>query len=179
MLAKIQHFVYNCIQKRENGGIVLFVIGDYIVHPMHGAGVIENIVSRRISGDERDYYVLKLPAGDMVVMVPVDGCENIGVRPVISHDEAVGILDSFPKIEVNMTQNWNKRYRENMDKIKSGNLLEVGEVVKGLMCRDLERGLSTGERKMLHSAKQILISELVIALDTDYDQVEQKLSAAI
>ena len=165
--------------EKQIGGIVLFVIGDHIVHPMHGAGIIENIVSRRISGDERDYYVLKLPAGDMVVMVPVDGCENIGVRPVISHDEAVGILDSFPKIEVNMTQNWNKRYRENMDKIKSGNLLEVGEVVKGLMCRDLERGLSTGERKMLHSAKQILISELVIALDTDYDQVEQKLSAAI
>ena len=173
MLAKIQHFVYNCIQKRENGGIVLFVIGDYIVHPMHGAGVIENIVSRRISGDERDYYVLKLPVGDMVVMVPVDGCESIGVRPV------VGILDAFPDIEVSMTQNWNKRYRENMEKIKSGNLLEVGEVVKGLMCRDLERGLSTGERKMLHSAKQILISELVIALDTDYEHVEQKLSSAI
>ena len=78
-----------------------------------------------------------------------------------------------------MTQNWNKRYRENMEKIKSGNLLEVGEVVKGLMCRDLERGLSTGERKMLHSAKQILISELVVALDTDYEHVEQKLSSAI
>lgn len=104
MLAKNQHFVYNCKQKRENGGIVLFVIGDYIVHPMHGAGVIENIVSRRISGDERDYYVLKLPVGDMVVMVPVDGCESIGVRSVISHDEAVGILDAFPDIEVSMTQ---------------------------------------------------------------------------
>ena len=115
----------------------------------------------------------------MVVMVPVDGCESIGVRPVISYDEAVGILDAFPDIEVSMTQNWNKRYRENMEKIKSGNLLEVGEVVKGLMCRDLERGLSTGERKMLHSAKQILISELVVALDTDYEHVEQKLSSAI
>ena len=157
----------------------MFVIGDHIVHPMHGAGVIENIVSRRISGDERDYYVLKLPVGDMVVMVPVDGCESIGVRPVISYDEAVAILDAFPKIEITMTQNWNKRYRENMDKIKSGNLLEVGEVVKGLMCRDLERGLSTGERKMLHSAKQIRISELVIALDTDDEQVEDKLISTI
>lgn len=157
----------------------MFAVGDYIVHPMHGAGIIENIVSKRINGDEREYYVLKLPVGDMVVMVPVHGCECIGVRPVISHDEAVGILEAFPRIETSENQNWNKRYRENMDKIKSGNLLEVGEVVKSLMCRDNERGLSTGERKMLHSAKQILISELVIALDSDYEQIEKQLSISI
>ena len=157
----------------------MFVIGDYIVHPMHGAGVIENIVNKRINGDEREYYVLKLPVGDMVVMVPVAGCECIGVRPVVGRDEALEILNAFPNIEFSMTQNWNKRYRENMDKIKSGNLLEVSEVVKGLMCRDVERGLSTGERKMLHSAKQILISELVIALDTNYGQIEEKLSSSI
>lgn len=157
----------------------MFVIGDYIVHPMHGAGVIENIVNKRINGDEREYYVLKLPVGDMVVMVPVEGCECIGVRPVVSRAEAQEILNTFPNIEISMTQNWNKRYRENMDKIKSGNLLEVSEVVKGLMCRDVERGLSTGERKMLHSAKQILISELVIALDTNYGQIEEELTSAI
>lgn len=157
----------------------MFVIGDYIVHPMHGAGVIENIVNKRINGDEREYYVLKLPVGDMVVMVPVEGCECIGVRPVVSRAEAQEILNTFPNIEISMTQNWNKRYRENMDKIKSGNLLEVSEVVKGLMCRDVERGLSTGERKMLHSAKQILISELVIALDTNYGQIEEELTSSI
>ena len=157
----------------------MFVIGDYIVHPMHGAGVIENIVNKRINGDEREYYVLKLPVGDMVVMVPVEGCECIGVRPVVSRAEAQEILNTFPNIEISMTQNWNKRYRETMDKIKSGNLLEVSEVVKGLMCRDVERGLSTGERKMLHSAKQILISELVIALDTNYGQIEEELASSI
>ena len=157
----------------------MFAVGDYIVHPMHGAGIIESIVSKRINGDEREYYILKLPVGDMVVMVPVQGCEAIGVRPVISRDEAVGILEAFPKIVTSETQNWNKRYRENMDKIKSGNLLEVGKVVKSLMCRDTERGLSTGERKMLHSAKQILISELVIALDLDYEQIEKQLSISI
>ena len=157
----------------------MFVIGDYIVHPMHGAGVIENIVNKRINGDEREYYVLKLPVGDMVVMVPVAGCECIGVRPVVSRAEAQEILNTFPNIEISMTQNWNKRYRENMDKIKSGNLLEVSEVVKGLMCRDVERGLSTGERKMLHSAKQTLISELVIALDTNYGQIEEELTSSI
>lgn len=157
----------------------MFVIGDYIVHPMHGAGIIENIISKKINGDEREYYVLKLPVGDMVVMVPVEGCENIGVRPVVKPSEADSVLDAFSEINISMTQNWNKRYRENMDKIKSGNLLEVAEVVKGLMCRDAERGLSTGERKMLHSAKQILVSELVIALDTDYEKIEMRLSSSI
>ena len=157
----------------------MFEIGDYIAHPMHGAGVIEGIVTKKINGAERDYYVLKLPVGDMVVMVPVEGCESIGVRAIISDSDARNVLDSFSGLEICMTQNWNKRYRENMDKLKSGNLLEVASVVKGLMCRDNERGLSTGERKMLHSAKQILISELVIAMRTDYEQIEKELYASI
>ncbi len=157
----------------------MFSIGDYIVHPLHGAGVIENIVSRRISGQQRDYYVLKLPVGDMVVMVPVLGCESIGVRSIISADEAERVMDAFKTIEVEMTANWNKRYRENMDKIKSGDLMSVASVVKGLMSRDSERGLSTGERKMLHSAKQILISELVVATKLDYDGIEERLNAAL
>lgn len=157
----------------------MFQIGDYIVHPMHGAGVIESVVTKKINGQQRDYYVLKLPVGDMVVMVPVAGCENIGVRSIISKGEAENIFKSFKDLEVSMTQNWNKRYRENMDKIKSGNLLDVASVVKGLMRRDSERGLSTGERKMLHSAKQILISELVIATEMDYEGVEQRLYASL
>ena len=157
----------------------MFEIGDYIAHPMHGAGVIEGIVTKKINGAERDYYVLKLPVGDMVVMVPVEGCESIGVRAIISDSDAREVLDSFSGLEICMTQNWNKRYRENMDKLKSGDLLEVASVVKGLMCRDNERGLSTGERKMLHSAKQILISELVIAMSSDYEQIEKELYASI
>ncbi len=157
----------------------MFKIGDYIAHPMHGAGVIESIVTKKINGTERDYYVLKLPVGDMIVMVPVIGCEDIGVRSIISRGEAEKVFDAFKELEISMTQNWNKRYRENMDKIKSGNLIDVAAVVKGLMRRDGERGLSTGERKMLHSAKQILISELVIATDSDYDKVEKRLYAAI
>ena len=157
----------------------MFEIGDYIAHPMHGAGVIKGIVTKKINGAERDYYVLKLPVGDMVVMVPVEGCESIGVRAIISDSDARKVLDSFSGLEICITQNWNKRYRENMDKLKSGDLLEVASVVKGLMCRDNERGLSTGERKMLHSAKQILISELVIAMSSDYEQIEKELYASI
>lgn len=157
----------------------MFEIGDHIAHPMHGAGVIENIVTKKINGAQRDYYVLKLPVGDMVVMVPVCGCEGIGVRAIISKSEAENVMEQFGKLDVSMTQNWNKRYRENMDKIKSGNLLDVAAVVKGLMHRDNERGLSTGERKMLHSAKQILISELVVATELDYDCVERRLCASL
>ena len=155
-----------------------FRVGDRIAHPMHGAGVIDSVVKRKINGTERDYYVLKLPAGDMLVMIPVDTSAEIGVRPIVDADEAEKILGSIPGLEIEMTQNWNKRYRENMLKIKSGNLLEVAAVVKGLMQRDKERGLSTGERKMLHSAKQILISEIVLSESASYEEVEERLNSA-
>ena len=157
----------------------MFVIGDYIVHPMHGAGMIQSIISKRIDGDDRDYYVLKLPVGDMLVLIPVIGCESIGVRPIVSREDALGVLAAFPEIDTQMTQNWNKRYRENMLKIKSGNLYDVATVVKSLMNRELERGLSTGERKMLHSAKQIFVSELVVSLNKSYEEVEALISAAV
>lgn len=140
-----------------------FRVGDRIAHPMHGAGTIDSIVRKKVSGRERDYYVMKLPVGDMLVLIPVETSTAIGVRPIVDADEAEKILGSIPELEIEMTQNWNKRYRENMMKIKSGNLLEVAAVVKGLMQREKERGLSTGERKMLHSAKQILISEIVLS----------------
>ncbi len=156
-----------------------FRVGDRIAHPMHGAGVIDSVVKRKINGTERDYYVLKLPAGDMLVMIPVDTSAEIGVRPIVDADEAEKILGSIPGLEIEMTQNWNKRYMENMLKIKSGNLLEVAAVVKGLMQRDKERGLSTGERKMLHSAKQILISEIVLSESASYEEVEERLNSAL
>lgn len=158
---------------------MIFRVGDRISHPMHGAGVIDSIVRRKINGAERDYYVLKLPVGDMRVMIPVNGSDAIGVRPIIGAEEAEKIMDSIPGIEVSMTQNWNKRYRENMFKIKSGDLMEVAEVVKGLMERENDRGLSTGERKMLHSAKQILISEIVLSSSASYEAVEDRLNKCL
>ncbi|MEG2007213.1 MAG: CarD family transcriptional regulator [Oscillospiraceae bacterium] len=156
-----------------------FRVGDMIAHPLHGAGVIDRIEKRKINGTEREYYVLKLPVGDMQVMIPVESCGDIGVRPIVDHDEARRIIDSIPEIDISMTQNWNKRYRENMLRIKSGDLMEVAAVVKGLMSRDKDRGLSTGERKMLHSAKQILISEIVLSVSSDYDAVEAELNTAM
>ena len=157
----------------------MFSVGDRIAHPMHGAGIIDSIVKRKVDGAEKDYYVLKLPVGDMLVMIPVESCESIGVRPIVAADVAEQIIRAIVDIEVNMTQNWNKRYRENMLKIKSGDLLEVAAVIKGLMLRDTDRGLSTGERKMLHSAKQILISEIVLSESSSYEEVEQRINVAV
>ena len=157
----------------------MYKIGDQIAHPLHGAGVISGIETRRINGCNRDYYTMHIPVGDMTVMIPTETCDIIGIRPVIDAARADIIFASIPDIEVSSNQNWNKRYRENMVRIKSGDLLEVAAVIKSLVFRDNERGLSTGERKMLHSAKQILISEIVLAQHVSYDEVEQRLYTAI
>ena len=157
----------------------MFKIGDKVAHPMHGAGIIDGIEERTINGCTRQYYVLKMPTSDMIVMVPVDTCEAIGVRPIIDPKAAQSLLDKMASIETDMTQNWNRRYRENMQRIKSGDLLEVAKVVKSLVKRDAEKGLSTGERKMLHSAKQILISELVLCQKKTYEEVETWLNAVL
>ena len=122
---------------------------------------------------------MHIPVGDMTVMIPTETCTIIGIRPVIDAERAEAILDSIPEIEVSDNSNWNKRYRENMLRIRSGDLLEVAAVIKSLVYRDNERGLSTGERKMLHSAKQIFISELVIAQNIAYEEAENRLYSAI
>ncbi len=157
----------------------MFCVGDKIVHPMHGAGVVENIVENKIDGVVREYYVMRLPVRAMVVMIPTHNCLEIGVRPIADLQQAQRILEGLPSVQAEVEQNWNRRYRENMERLKSGNLLEVAKVIKALMVRDTERGLSNGERKMLHSAKEILVSELVLALDADYDTVEAKVTAAL
>lgn len=154
----------------------MFQVGDKIVHPMHGAGIVDGIVERKVNGVSRNYYSLKLPVGGMLVMIPTETTSAIGVRPVVDAQEAEAVLAALPGIEVESDQNWNRRYRENMLRLKSGNLIEVARVVKSLVKRDLERGLSNGERKMLHSAKQILISEIVLSECTSYEEVEARIN---
>ena len=157
----------------------MYQVGDKVVHPMHGAGVVDSIVQKKVDGLLRDYYILKLPNRSMVVMIPTDSSDEIGVRPVIDGDQADLILAAIPSIQVEMTANWNHRYRENMERMKSGDLYEVARVIKGLTVRDTDRGLSTGERKMLHSAKQILISEIVLSKSVSYEMVEEELNTAL
>ena len=157
----------------------MFSIGDLVVHPMHGAGVIDDIVRERVAGKTKEYYVFKMPMGGLILKIPTENSQAIGIRKVISKAEADELLEAIPSIAVEHNANWNKRYQENLLRLKSGDLREVAQVIKGLMRRDTLRGLSTGERKMLHSAKQIMISELVLVLGSDYKSVEGQLDHAM
>lgn len=157
----------------------MFQIGDKIVHPMHGAGVIDSIATQRVNGVVRDYYVLKLPVGGMQVMVPTENSAEIGVRPIVAAGKAEEIIAALRDIQVENDSNWNRRYRENMLRLKSGDLMEVACVMKGLILRDEKKGLSTGERKMLHSAKQILISEIVLSQNASYEEIEGRINMAL
>lgn len=103
----------------------MFQVGDKIVHPMHGAGVVDSIVSKKVNGVVREYYLLKIPVGGMLVMIPPRTAKRSAVRPVVNSAEADRIIASIPDIEVDMTANWNRRYRENMLRLKSGDLTEV------------------------------------------------------
>lgn len=152
-----------------------YQIGDRIAHPLHGAGVISALEEKRVDGVNRVFYVMRLPFGDMLIKFPQDTCEKVGVRPIHSSEEIHDILSRIPDIDLDMEQSWNKRYRENMLRIRSGDLLTVSGVIKGLLRRDAVRTLSTGERKMLHTAKQILASEIALAMELDYDEVEKRL----
>ena len=151
----------------------MFNVGDKIVYPMHGAGTIDAIENKNILGEEQSYYVIKMP-GEVKVMVPTEKAEQIGVRSVINKEEASKVIAVLEHNETEMSQNWNKRYRDNMDKMKSGDVYEVADVVRNLAFKQKETGsLSTGEKKMFSNAKQILISELVLAEHASAEEVEQ------
>lgn len=157
----------------------MYNIGDRIVHPLHGAGTIDGITTRNINGADLEYYILKLPTNNMTLMVPVATSEKIGIRNIISHKRAEELFTLMSTTKIEENTNWNKRYRENAAKIKSGDLNEVVKVIKALVFRDLSHGLSTGERKMLHSAKQILLSELVLVMNVTYKEIEHKIDMII
>ena len=157
----------------------MFNIGDKIVYPMHGAGVIEELETKEILGEKRDYFIIKMPIGDMKVMVPVANVDEIGVREIISKDEVEEIMLILEGQKTTMPQNWNRRYRANMDRIKTGDIHEIASVVRNLTLLDNEKSLSTGERKMLSNAKQMLLSELVLVTEKSSDEVEKLVDQAI
>lgn len=150
----------------------MYEIGDKIVYPMYGAGIIESIEEKEVLGKKQKYYIMRIPAGDMTVMIPMINCDDIGVRFVIDKQEAMNVLETFRNAPVVDDSNWNKRHRDNMVKIKSGDVYQVLEVVKDLMYRDKSKGLSTSERKMLNNAKQIMVSELVLSAVAKEEDIE-------
>ena len=149
----------------------MFNVGDKIVYPMHGAGTIDAIEEKDILGEKQNYYIIKMP-GEVKVMVPISKAGDIGVRSVIDKAEAGKVLEVLEANETEMSNNWNKRYKENMEKMKSGSIYEVADVVRNLSYKQKEKGLSTGEKKMLNNAKQILVSELVLAEHASENEVE-------
>ena len=150
----------------------MFNVGDEVVYPMHGAGTIHAIEKKNILNEEQDYYIISMP-GEVKVMVPTEKAVEIGVRNVIDKNDVSKVLNILEQDQTEMSDHWNKRYRDNMDKRKSGDIYEVADVVRNLSFKQKEKGLSTGEKKMLNNAKQILISELVLAEHVSQSEIEK------
>ena len=149
----------------------MFNVGDKVVYPMHGAGVIESIEERAILDERQSYYIIKMP-GEVKVMVPTAKAEEVGVRNIIDKASAEKVIQVLEQESTEMSMNWNKRYRDNMEKMKTGNIYEIADIVRNLSFKQKEKGLSTGEKKMLLNAKQILVSELVLAEQKDLSEIE-------
>ena len=141
----------------------MFSLGDNIVHPMHGAGIVQQIEEKKILGQVKQYYVLKLPCNDMNVMVPVDAESSVGMSMVQGQQTIDRAIEILGEESTAMDSNWNRRNRDNMDKLRTGDILQVAEVVRNLMRVDRAKGLSAGEKKMLANARQILISEIILS----------------
>lgn len=157
----------------------MYQIGDKILYPTHGAGVIEEIEERTVLGKKHEYYILRLQPEGMKVMIPKDGCDDIGVRYIISCEEGAKVLERFRDEPIDLDENWNRRQRDNMERLKSGDIYRVLTVVKNLMFRDRQKGLSTSERKMLATAKRILVSEIVLCGAAGLSDAESILSDTI
>ena len=156
----------------------MFSIGDKVVYPMHGAGIIQDIEEKNILGEKTAYYIIKMP-GEVKVMVPTAKAEEIGMRNIIDGETASKVFQVLETDSTEMSLNWNKRYRDNMEKMKSGDIYEVADVVRNLSFKQKERGLSTGEKKMLLNAKQILVSELTLAENAQKEAIEELVDSKI
>jgi CarD family transcriptional regulator len=145
----------------------MFCVGDVVVYPHHGAGVIEGISEKDVEGETKQYFVLRMCQGNLKVMVPADNSLQVGLRSVICKDDVKKVLGVLGEEQSPMPSNWNHRYKKNRDKLRSGDIFQVAEVVRNLTLRDMEKGLSSGEKRMLVQARDILASELMYAVDVE------------
>src|SRR6267143_1808613 len=156
-----------------------FDVGDKVVYPHHGAATIERREKKEAFGEKRDYLVLRLAYGDLTLMVPADNAEEIGLRDVINDEEVEEVFAVLRKKEARMPTNWSRRYKNHVEKLKSGDIYQVAEVVRNLSIRDKDKGLSAGEKRMLTKARQILVSELTFAINVTEEEAEQRLDDAL
>ena len=157
----------------------MFSIGDKVSYPMHGAGLIKTIEERQILGETRSYYIVHIDHGNMDVMVPVVGCENVGLRPIVDKGALDAVFKSLGAESEPMDDNWNRRNRDNIERLKTGNLNTVAAVIRDLARVDSVKKLSTGEKKMLSNAKIILASEMAMVLEKTEDEVMHMIEEAI
>ena len=157
----------------------MFKIGDKVAYPMHGAGIIKCIEQVKILGEDTQYFILEPCVGELEIKIPVARIESIGLRYIVSESEADAVIAEFGDCECAETSNWNKRYRENLEKLKAGDIFEVARITKTLIIRDRKKSLSNFERKMLSNAKNILISELVMSKNSTYADIEELLMSKI
>lgn len=158
----------------------MYQIGEKIVYPMHGAGIVQAIEEKEVLGETQKYYVLKIASTEMKLMVPVNTAESIGVRPVITPSDLQEVFQNVQNsVDEEESPNWNKRYRENLSKIKTGDIVEVAKVVKSLTNREKEKPLSTCEKKLLTNARSILVSEFILSTDDTEDKAEERVDMLI
>jgi len=153
--------------------VVMFQIGAMAVYPAHGVGVIESIQDREVAGLLQRFYIMRLLDTDMIIMIPTNNAHNIGLRTVIDAKSVTEVFDILKKRPTRLNnQTWNRRYRDYMDKIKTGSLFRVAEVLRDLTLLKLEKELSFGERKMLDTAKNLLVKELSLVNNKEEDEIE-------
>ncbi len=157
-----------------------FNVGDKVVYPHHGAAIIEGLEPRELFGEKREYYILKLAYGDLTLMVPTDSTDEVGIREVTPAREMPKVFKVLKKQEATTnTTNWSRRFKANVEKLRSGDIYQVAEVVRSLHQRDKEKGLSAGEKRMLTKARQILVSELTFANDCNEQEAERLLDEVL
>jgi len=157
----------------------LYKVGDKVVYPHHGAGTVVKREKREVLGEKREYLTIKILHNDMTVNVPSENAEAVGLRKVIGEDMVKVVVKALTGGGTQMPKNWNRRFKHNRDKMKTGDILELAEVVRNLSLRDSEKGLSTGEKQMFVKAKKILASELMYAKDMDEEEAAEWLDGVL
>ena len=149
-----------------------YSVGDTVVYPHHGAAVIEREETRKLLGEERSYLVLRLTYGDLTIKVPADQTDEVGLRNVCDDDEIEEVLDVLRLRGAKVPTNWSRRFKANNEKLKGGDIMKVSEVVRDLALREMDKGLSAGEKRMLSKARQVLVSELAASLEKEDEAAE-------
>jgi CarD family transcriptional regulator len=157
----------------------LYRVGDKVVYPHHGAGTVVKKETRQVLGEKREYLTIQILHNDMTVNVPADNAEKVGLRKVIDEATVQDVVKALTGNGTTMPKNWNRRFKHNRDKMKTGDIFELAEVVRNLSLRDRDKGLSTGEKQMFVKAKKILISELMYAKGMDEDETAEWLDEVL